>query len=41
MNVKLRVWRQRNARTPGRFETYEAKDINPEHVVPGNARCRQ
>ncbi len=29
MNVKLRVWRQRNAETPGRFETYEATDINP------------
>jgi succinate dehydrogenase / fumarate reductase, iron-sulfur subunit len=29
MNVKLRVWRQGNAQTPGRFETYEAKDINP------------
>jgi succinate dehydrogenase / fumarate reductase iron-sulfur subunit len=29
MNVKLRVWRQRNAGTAGQFETYEAKDINP------------
>jgi succinate dehydrogenase / fumarate reductase, iron-sulfur subunit len=29
MNVKLRVWRQHNAETPGRFETYDAKDINP------------
>ena len=29
MNVKLRVWRQRDAGTAGRFETYEAKDINP------------
>src|SRR5271170_6177851 len=29
MNVKLRVWRQRQAGTPGQFETYEAKDINP------------
>jgi succinate dehydrogenase / fumarate reductase iron-sulfur subunit len=29
MNVKLRVWRQPNAETTGRFETYEAKDINP------------
>jgi succinate dehydrogenase / fumarate reductase iron-sulfur subunit len=29
MNVKLRVWRQSNAGTPGRFETYEARDINP------------
>jgi len=29
MNVRLRVWRQHNAGTPGRFEIYEAKDINP------------
>jgi succinate dehydrogenase / fumarate reductase iron-sulfur subunit len=29
MNVKLRVWRQRNSQEPGRFETYEARDINP------------
>lgn len=29
MNVKLRVWRQKNADSHGTFETYEAKDINP------------
>jgi succinate dehydrogenase / fumarate reductase, iron-sulfur subunit len=29
MNIKLRVWRQSNTGTPGSFETYEAKDINP------------
>jgi succinate dehydrogenase / fumarate reductase, iron-sulfur subunit len=29
MNVKLRVWRQKNAQAHGRFEEYEAKDINP------------
>jgi succinate dehydrogenase / fumarate reductase iron-sulfur subunit len=29
MNVQLRVWRQKNAESPGRFETYEARDINP------------
>jgi succinate dehydrogenase / fumarate reductase, iron-sulfur subunit len=29
MNVKLRVWRQSDVKTPGRFETYEARDINP------------
>ena len=26
-NYKLRVWRQKNARTPGRFAEYEARDI--------------
>jgi succinate dehydrogenase iron-sulfur subunit len=29
MNVKLRIWRQRDVKTAGRFETYEARDINP------------
>ena len=29
MNVKLRVWRQANAQSAGRFVDYEAKDINP------------
>jgi len=29
VNVKLRVWRQRNANSHGTFETYEAHDINP------------
>ena len=29
MNVTLRVWRQKNARSAGRFVEYEAKDINP------------
>lgn len=28
MNVKLRVWRQKNSETEGRFENYEAKDLN-------------
>lgn len=27
MNLTLKVWRQKNAATPGRFETYEAKDV--------------
>ena len=26
-NYKLRVWRQKNGRTPGRFAEYEARDI--------------
>jgi succinate dehydrogenase / fumarate reductase, iron-sulfur subunit len=29
MNVKLRVWRQKDAGSPGAFETYDARDINP------------
>lgn len=29
MNVKLRVWRQKNSETEGRFENYEAKNLNP------------
>ena len=29
MNVTLRVWRQKNAQSAGRFGEYEAKDINP------------
>jgi succinate dehydrogenase iron-sulfur subunit len=29
MNVKLRVWRQKDPQTAGRFVAYEAKDINP------------
>ena len=29
MNVTLRVWRQKNAHSAGRFVEYEAKDINP------------
>ena len=31
MKIKLIVWRQANAESPGRFETYEAKDITPHH----------
>jgi succinate dehydrogenase / fumarate reductase iron-sulfur subunit len=27
MNLTLKVWRQKNRNTPGRFETYEAKDV--------------
>jgi succinate dehydrogenase / fumarate reductase iron-sulfur subunit len=30
MNLKLKVWRQKNAEDSGRFETYEVKDISPE-----------
>ena len=29
MNLKLRVWRQKDARNPGRFVEYEAKNVNP------------
>ncbi|MBI2104484.1 MAG: succinate dehydrogenase/fumarate reductase iron-sulfur subunit [Candidatus Omnitrophica bacterium] len=30
MRLTLRVWRQKSAKEPGRFETYEAKDISPD-----------
>lgn len=30
INLKLRVWRQPNRDTPGRFEEYEARDINTD-----------
>ncbi len=29
MNVKLRVWRQQDRNTPGKFVEYEAKNLNP------------
>lgn len=29
MNVKLRIWRQKNAKEEGHFEEYEAKGLNP------------
>src|SRR6476661_8784721 len=31
MQLKLKVWRQKRAGGPGRFETYEALDVN-EHM---------
>jgi succinate dehydrogenase / fumarate reductase iron-sulfur subunit len=30
MNLTLRVWRQKNAATPGQFVTYNAADISPD-----------
>lgn len=30
MNLTLRVWRQKDARSAGRFETYQAKDVSPD-----------
>ncbi len=29
MKVKLKVWRQKNAATPGEFKLYETPDLNP------------
>jgi succinate dehydrogenase / fumarate reductase iron-sulfur subunit len=29
MNLTLRVWRQKHRDAPGRFETYQARDLNP------------
>jgi succinate dehydrogenase / fumarate reductase iron-sulfur subunit len=30
MRIRLKVWRQKDARTAGRFETYDAPDISPD-----------
>jgi len=30
MNLTLVVWRQKDAQDPGRFETYEARDVSPD-----------
>jgi succinate dehydrogenase / fumarate reductase iron-sulfur subunit len=30
INVKLKVWKQKNSHTPGQFVTYEVKDISTE-----------
>src|SRR6516164_6851959 len=30
MNLKLRVWRQKNGSTPGKFVDYQANDISPD-----------
>lgn len=30
INLTLKVWRQKNAQSPGRFETYEAKGIDTD-----------
>ncbi|MBI3874473.1 MAG: succinate dehydrogenase/fumarate reductase iron-sulfur subunit, partial [Verrucomicrobia bacterium] len=30
MNLTLKIWRQKNAGDPGRFETYDARDISPD-----------
>ena len=31
MNLKLRVWRQKNAESQGRLVDYELKDVSPEY----------
>jgi len=30
MNIKLKIWRQQNAKSKGRFETYSLNDVSPE-----------
>ena len=30
LNLTLKVWRQENEETPGRLETYEARDVSPD-----------
>jgi len=34
MNLKLRVWRQKNAETPGKLEEYSANNISPDMSFP-------
>ena len=38
MRITLHIWRQPNARTPGRMVRYEVPDVNHGDVVPGDAR---
>lgn len=30
MNIKLKIWRQKNASTKGKFENYDLNDVSPE-----------
>lgn len=30
MDIRLKIWRQKNATAKGKFETYELKDVSPE-----------
>ena len=30
MNLTLKIWRQKDATSAGRFETYEARDVSPD-----------
>lgn len=30
MNLTLKIWRQKNSNSKGKFETYQVKEINPE-----------
>ena len=30
MNIKLKIWRQKNAKSKGRFETYQLNDVAEE-----------
>jgi len=30
LNITLKIWRQKNARTKGKLETYQLKDISPD-----------
>jgi len=33
MNLTLKVWRQKNAQDKGRFETFQAHDVNPDMSI--------
>ena len=30
INIKLKVWRQRNSKSAGNFETYDVNDVSTE-----------
>jgi succinate dehydrogenase / fumarate reductase, iron-sulfur subunit len=34
MNITLKIWRQKNAKTKGGFKTYSLKDVSPEMSFP-------
>ena len=36
MNLTLKVWRQKNAKTPGQLVTYNVKEISPDMSFPGD-----
>jgi succinate dehydrogenase / fumarate reductase iron-sulfur subunit len=34
MDLTLKIWRQKNANSKGKFETYKVKGISPRLVLP-------
>ena len=35
MNLTLKIWRQKNSRSKGNFDTYQVKDISSEELING------